>query len=229
MSLLAGRTALVTGGSRGIGLEVCRQLADHGARVWLSARDLDQASQQAAGLRTHGDVIAAQLDITDETSVQQLVGKITRLDILVNNAATDYDADQQALTASLERVHRALETNVLGAWRTAQAFAPQLRSSSHGRLVNVSSQGGSIVEMSGGAPGYRISKLALNGLTRILADELAQDRVLVNSVCPGWTDTDMGQGGRPVGDGARSVTWACMLADDGPSGGFFRDGVALRF
>jgi NAD(P)-dependent dehydrogenase (short-subunit alcohol dehydrogenase family) len=227
VSALSGRTALVTGGGRGIGLEVCRQLAAQGARVWLTARDLDHAARCAAGLRADADVLAAQLDVTDEASVGRLAGQVSRLDILVNNAGTDYDADQRAVSVPLGRVRRAMETNLFGAWRTAQAFAPHLRASGHGRLVNVSSEGGSITEMGGGTPGYRVAKLALNGLTRMLADELASDRVLVNSVCPGWTDTDMGRGGRPVAAGARSVTWACTLDDDGPSGGFFRDGTPL--
>jgi NAD(P)-dependent dehydrogenase (short-subunit alcohol dehydrogenase family) len=195
MSSLSGRSALVTGGARGIGLEVCRQLAGLGARVWLTARDLDRAEQAAAELRVDGDVVAAQLDIKDEESVRRLAGRVNRLDILVNNAAIDYDADQQAFEVGLDRVHAALETNLFGAWRTAQAFTGQLRSSSHGRLVNVSSEGGSITQMGGGLPCYRVSKLALNGLTRMLAAELASDGVLVNSVCPGWMDTDMGGGG----------------------------------
>ena len=106
---------------------------------------------------------------------------------------------------------RALDTNLFGAWRMAQAFAPHLRASAHGRLVNVSSGAGSIAEMGGGTPGYSIGKLALNVLTRMLASELRGDGVLVNSVCPGWTATDMGGGGRcrrrtelPNGSGRRS-------------------------
>ncbi len=194
VSLLAGRAALVTGGARGIGLEVCRQLGGHGARVWLTARRLDDAEQAAAELRADSDVLAEQLDVCDEESVLRLARKIPRLDILVNNAAIDYDDDQQALAVPLERVHRAMETNLFGAWRAVQAFANQLRSSSHGRVVNVSSQGGQLQDMGRGGPGYRLSKLALNGLTRMLAAELAPDGVLVNSVCPGWTDTDMGRG-----------------------------------
>jgi NAD(P)-dependent dehydrogenase (short-subunit alcohol dehydrogenase family) len=124
-------------------------------------------------------------------------------------------------------VQRALDTNLFGAWRTAMAFLPHLRASGHGRLVNVSSGAGQIGAMGGGLPAYHLSKLALNGLTKMLAAELRADGVLVNAVCPGWTDTDMGQGGRPVADGARSVTWACLLDDDGPTGGFFRDGRPL--
>jgi NAD(P)-dependent dehydrogenase (short-subunit alcohol dehydrogenase family) len=219
------RVALVTGGARGLGVEVCRQLAAAGLTVWLTARSLDRAAEVAEGL--DGDVRAGRLDIDDPDSVIALATHVDRLDVLVNNAAIDYDTDARAVTADLARVQRALDTNLFGAWRMAQAFAPHLRASGHGRIVNVSSGAGQISDMGGGLPAYHLSKLALNGLTRMLAAELRGDDVLVNAVCPGWTDTDMGAGGRPVADGARSVTWACLLDDDGPTGGFFRDGEPL--
>ncbi|HEY6762795.1 MAG TPA: SDR family NAD(P)-dependent oxidoreductase [Baekduia sp.] len=221
------RVALVTGGARGLGVEVCRQLAAAGHVDHLTARDPDRA--QAVARTLDGDVRPARLDVADPDSIAQLAERLDTLDILVNNAAIDYDTDARAVTADLARVQRALDTNLFGAWRTAQAFAPHLRASGHGRLVNVSSASGQITDMGGGTPGYHLSKLALNGLTRMLAAELRADRVLVNSVCPGWTDTDMGQGGRPVADGARSVVWACLLPDGGPTGGFFRDGRPLAW
>lgn len=218
--------ALVTGGARGLGVEICRQLAGAGFTVWCSARN--EADARAVAGDLEGDVRPAQLDVTDAASVDALAARLERLDILVNNAAIDYDTDERALDADLDRVRTDLETNLLGAWRVAQAFAPLLRASDHGRLVNVSSEAGAITEMdSSGAPAYSLSKLALNGLTRVLAVELRGDGVLVNAVCPGWTATDMGGGGRPVPEGARSVVWACLLGDDGPTGGFFRDGREL--
>ncbi|MBS1877930.1 MAG: SDR family NAD(P)-dependent oxidoreductase [Actinobacteria bacterium] len=220
-------TALVTGGARGLGVEVCRQLAQAGMTVWLTARDPARAEAVAAAMAGDGEVRAAPLDVADPASVAALAARLDHLDVLVNNAAIDYDTDTTALGADLDRVRRALETNLFGAWRMAQAFAPLLRASPHGRLVNVSSGGGAITEMGGGLPAYHTSKLALNGLTRMLAAELRRAGVLVNSVCPGWTATDMGGGGRPVAEGARSVVWACLLDDDGPTGGFFRDGRPL--
>src|SRR4051794_25979562 len=225
----ASRVALVTGGARGLGVEICRQLAQAGMVVWCTARRPEAAERVAGALRADGDgdVRAAPLDVADPAGAAALAARVERLDVLVNNAAIDYDTDARAVSADLDRVQRALDTNLLGAWRTAQAFAPQLRASGHGRLVNVSSGAGQISDMGGGLPAYRLSKLGLNGLTRMLAAELRADGVLVNAVCPGWTDTDMGQGGRPVADGARSVTWACLLDDDGPTGGFFRDGRPL--
>jgi NAD(P)-dependent dehydrogenase (short-subunit alcohol dehydrogenase family) len=106
----------------------------------------------------------------------------------------------------------------------AEAAAPGMRARRWGRIVNVSSGAGSLTRMGPGAPGYSASKAALNALTRLLAAELAGSGVLVNSVCPGWVATDMGGGGRPVSDGAAGVVWAATLPDDGPTGGFFRDG-----
>jgi NAD(P)-dependent dehydrogenase (short-subunit alcohol dehydrogenase family) len=222
--------ALVTGGARGLGVEICRQLAQAGMTVWLTARDEGRAAAVATEMSGDGDVRAARLDIDDPADIAALAARTERLDVLVNNAAIDYDTDARALTVDLDRVDRALDTNLFGAWRMSQAFAPHLRASAHGRLVNVSSGAGSITEMtSGRTPGYSVAKLALNGLTRMLAAELRDDGVLVNSVCPGWTATDMGGGGRPVSEGARSVTWACLLGDDGPTGGFFRDGRPIAW
>lgn len=220
--------AVVTGANRGIGYEVCRQLAEHGYAVVLGSRDASKGDAAAASLGGEGrSVTAVQLDVADESSVRRAAAEIAalgRCDALVNNAAIDYDTDQLASAADLERVARTFETNVVGAWRTTLALLDLLRRSPHPRIVNVSSAAGSLAGMGAGAPGYRVSKAALNALTRMLAAELAADGVLVNSACPGWTATDMGGGGRPVSAGAASVVWGVLLADDGPSGGFFRDG-----
>jgi NAD(P)-dependent dehydrogenase (short-subunit alcohol dehydrogenase family) len=171
-----GRIALVTGGARGLGVEVCRQLAQAGMTVWLTARDGDRAAAVAAELASDGDVRPARLDITDPAEVEALAGRIERLDVLVNNAAIDFDTDARALTVDLDRVHRDLETNLFGAWRMAQAFTPHLRASPHARLVNVSSGAGSLADMRSGTPAYSTSKVALNGLTRKLARRTATRR-----------------------------------------------------
>jgi NAD(P)-dependent dehydrogenase (short-subunit alcohol dehydrogenase family) len=224
--------AVVTGANRGIGLEVCRQLADLGYLVVLGSRDVDKGRRAAASLERPDRVTACRLDVANDESVlsaaEWVTARLGRCDALVNNAAIDYDTDARATTADLDRVHRALETNLFGAWRTALAFLPLLRRSPHPRVVNVSSGSGSISEMGAGTPAYSVSKAALNALTRMLAAELRGDHVLVNAVCPGWVATDMGgPGGRPVAEGAQGIVWAATLPDDGPTGGFFRDGRAL--
>lgn len=152
MTTFTGRVALVTGGARGLGVEVSRQLAQAGFTVWLTARDVDRAVQIATTMDADGDVRGAQLDVSGQHSVDALSQRIEQLDVLVNNAAIDYDSDARAMTVDLDRVGRSLETNLLGAWRMVQAFGAQLKSSSHGRIVNVSSEGGSITEMGGGLP-----------------------------------------------------------------------------
>jgi NAD(P)-dependent dehydrogenase (short-subunit alcohol dehydrogenase family) len=226
--------AVVTGANRGIGKEVTRQLAAAGFVVVACSRDLGKGERAAREIDPTGQTVTAcALDVTDPASIQAAVGwvgaQLGRLDVLINNAAIHYDTWQQASGADLRVVTEALDTNLLGAWRATLAFLPLLRQSPHPRIVNVSSEAGSVSQMTGGAPAYSVSKAALNALTRLLAGELRADRILVNAVCPGWTDTDMGQGGRPVSEGAASVTWALLLPDDGPTGGFYRDGKALAW
>ncbi len=221
--------ALVTGANRGIGLEVVTQLAHRGHAVYLASRDLDAGHRAAEPLMRNGhDVRVVGLDVTDPATIEATSQRIEadhgRLDVLINNAAIHYDTSQSASAANLDVVREAMETNVFGAWHTTCALLHLLRASDHGRIVNVASGAGSLTDMGGGLPAYRISKVSLNALTRMWAAELAADVILVNSVCPGWVATDMGgPGGRPVSDGAAGVTWAATLPDDGPTGGFFRD------
>jgi NAD(P)-dependent dehydrogenase (short-subunit alcohol dehydrogenase family) len=223
-----GRVALVTGANRGIGREVVRQLLGHGYRTILTARDEAKGRAAATGLGAE----FLQLDVGDDGSVERCLRTVEasyrRLDVLVNNAAIHYDPGQRGTDADLTVVHEAFETNLFGAWRTCQRAVPLMRRNAWGRIVNVSSGGGSLASMGGGTPAYSVSKAAMNALTRVLAGELRGSGILVNAVCPGWVATDMGgPGGRPVRAGAASVMWAVLLDDDGPTGGFFRDGRRL--
>ncbi|MGT2468557.1 SDR family NAD(P)-dependent oxidoreductase [Mesorhizobium atlanticum] len=173
-----------------------------------------------------GKVEAIALDVAVYDAAAHAAAEVERrfgrLDVLVNNAAIHYDPSARALRPDWTVIREAFEINVFGAWRVAAAFAPLLTASGHGRLVNVSSEGGSLASMGAGAPAYSTSKATLNALTRILAAELRGSGVLVNSICPGWVATDMGgPGGRPVAQGAAGIVWAATLPDDGPTGGFF--------
>jgi NAD(P)-dependent dehydrogenase (short-subunit alcohol dehydrogenase family) len=222
--------SLVTGANRGIGREVCRQLATRGHTVLLSARS--QEAADAASAEIDGDVRPVRLDVTSEDDIVRVAKEVGerygRLDALVNNAAITYDTWQRAVTADLDVVREAAETNLYGPWRLTQALLPLLRRSEHPRVVNVSSEAGSLTNMGGGTPAYTVTKAALNAMTRMLAAELRADRILINAICPGWVATDMGgAGGRPVSEGAAGIVWAATLPDGGPTGGFFRDGRPL--
>jgi NAD(P)-dependent dehydrogenase (short-subunit alcohol dehydrogenase family) len=222
-----GRVALVSGGNRGIGLEICRQLADRGGAVILGSRDEESGRKAADNLS--GNIVGHQLDVGDEKSVDRLASFVEeefgRLDILVNNAGISNDHGQRGANADLERVREALEANLFGAWRLCEIAIPLMQRNGYGRIVNVSSGMGALEDMGGGSPGYRVSKTALNALTRILASELRGSGILVNSVCPGWVQTDMGgsRAPRPVEEGADTPVWAATLPNGGPTGGFFRD------
>lgn len=234
--------ALVTGANRGLGLEVARQLAQQGMTVILTARDAAKAQAAAGTLRAEGlDVIGKALDVTDDASVTALAADVDaafgRLDVLINNAAAYVDWAEKASNANLEGVRDVLETNLFGAWRVTQAFLPLIRKSAHGRIVNVSSGGGShgdqqfgLTTGSGSVASYGVSKAALNALTAKFAAELDGTGILVNAVCPGLTATAPGMeamGARPIADGAKSILYAALLPDGGSHGGFFRDGQPL--
>jgi len=221
------RIALVSGGNRGIGLEVCRQLAKKGYTVVMGSRD--EAKGRAAVGELGDNVIPHQLDVADAASVDRMAAfledEFGRLDVLVNNAGISNDEGQRGVDADLDRVREALEANFLGAWQLCEVAIPLMQRGGYGRIVNVSSGMGAMEDMGGGSPGYRVSKTALNALTRILSSELRGSGILVNSICPGWVATDMGSSGapRPVEDGADTLVWAATLPNNGPTGGFFRD------
>ena len=229
----AARIALVTGANRGIGFEVCRQLARAGFVVLLSARDARKARAAARSLSSVGRVDSLVLDVADENSISTaaigVAHRYRQLNVLINNAGIHYDTWETVETADIDgTVMEAITTNLMGPWRVAQAFLPLLRKSQSPRIVNVSSESGSLAEMAAGPPAYQVTKAGLNALTRTLAGELRDSNILVNSVCPGWVATDMGgAGGRPVEEGATGIVWAASLPDDGPTGGFFRDGKPL--
>ena len=232
--------ALVTGAARGLGVEVARQLAEAGVRVLVSARDPAQAVAAVAPL-DGVEALRVGLDVAQDRSVADAVAavreQVGRLDVLVHNAAAYVDWTETASGADLEAARAVLETNLFGAWRLTQAALPLLRQSPGPRVVVVSSGAGShgdqafgLTRRGGAAASYGISKAALNALVSTLDAELAETSVLVNAVCPGLTATFPGaedMGARPVQESARGVVWAATLGDDGPRGGFFRDGEPL--
>jgi len=225
--------AVVTGAERGIGLEVCRQLAALGYAVVLGANDQRGAELAAKEIDAEGDrVMPCHIEVDNSVNVAAagawIKERFGRVDALVNNASTAPDQWAIAGTTDLSPVAEALDLNLFGTWRVTQALLPLLRSSSQPRIVNVSSDAGSIGLMAGGRPAYSVSKAAVNALTRLLASELYRDGILVNAVCPGAIAGDGARGGgRSYAQGAASVLWAVTLRNGGPTGTFTRDGREL--
>jgi NAD(P)-dependent dehydrogenase (short-subunit alcohol dehydrogenase family) len=224
------RVALVTGASRGIGLEVGRQLGAAGYRVVLTARDPAKGERAAGLLRQEGHEAYFQtLDVTDPAAARQVAAAVAaelgRMDALVNNAAIAIDVRATLATVDPELMRRTLETNLLGALHCCQAFLPLMQQQGYGRIVNVSSGRGSFSRLGPGGPSYRISKTAMNALTVILADELKETNILVNAMTTGWVRTRLGglKAPRSIAEGAETAAWLAMLPDGGPRGKFFRD------
>ena len=221
------RIALVTGANKGIGFEVTRELARLGFRVFLGARN--QQSGRAAAERIAAKKVSfLEMDVADPASIRRAAEELSlranHLDALVNNAGSLLDEDKSALAITREIFEKTFRTNTLGPWLVAQAFLPLLQKSAAPRIVNVSSGGG---QLDGGAdgwaPGYCVSKTALNGVTVQLAAALP--KFAVNCVCPGWVRTDMGgsNANRSVGEGAAGIVWLAAEAPQNLTGKFFRD------
>jgi NAD(P)-dependent dehydrogenase (short-subunit alcohol dehydrogenase family) len=212
---------------------VCRRLVNLGFAVVLGSRDLRRAEIAAKEIDPEGErVTPCHIEVDNSVNIDGLrewvKERFGRVDALVNNASTAPDLWAMGGNTDLSPVAEALDINLFGAWRVTQALLPMLRSSPRPRIVNVSSEGGSIARISGGRPAYTVSKAALNALTRMLAAELYRDGVLVNAVCPGWTAQENGNGGgRTPAQGAASVVWAVTIPNGGPTGTFTRDGREL--
>ncbi|QSJ19430.1 SDR family oxidoreductase [Nostoc sp. UHCC 0702] len=227
------KLAVITGGNRGLGFEASRQLAKKGYKVILTSRDEGKGKAAAEQLQNEGlDVIYHPLDVTSDDSSRQLAEFIDqefgKLDVLINNAAIYIDTQagsNSIFDVKLDTLQQTIETNVYGVLLVTQALIPLMKKQNYGRIVNVSSGAGQLTDMQGGYPTYRISKTALNALTRIFASELKGTNILVNSVCPGWVKTDMGgpEAPRTPEQGVDTIVWLATFADGGPTGGFYRD------
>ena len=229
----SGKVALVTGGNRGIGFEVARQLGQLDHRVVIGSRDEDRGQIAAEKLRSEGaEASYVVLDVSNPdsvaTAIQLIDQQYGRLDVLVNNAAVA-QPDGLPSEVTLDILRRTYETNVFGLVAVTQAALPLLRRADAGRIVNLSSGAGSLAVVSRAdwrpewnGLAYNTSKSAVNAVTVALASELRETPITVNAVNPGYTRTDMSPGAdRPVADGAAVVVRYATLPGDGPSGGFF--------
>jgi NAD(P)-dependent dehydrogenase (short-subunit alcohol dehydrogenase family) len=229
------KIALVTGANKGIGLEIVRQLAKAGFRVFLTARSRERGEEACKQLQQDDlNVEFLQLDVTDETSIDQLAKELTsqidHLDVLVNNAGILLDAaNASVLEVEPTVILQTLQTNTLGPLRLTQNLVPLLLKSDAGKVINVSSGGGQLTDMGDWAPAYSLSKTALNAVTGMMAAALKDKHIAVNSICPGWVRTDMGgsNASRSVQQGADTVTWLATEAPSDLTGKFLRDRTVI--
>jgi NAD(P)-dependent dehydrogenase (short-subunit alcohol dehydrogenase family) len=224
------RTALVTGGNRGIGLAVCEGLVDRGLHVVLGSRDEANGEAAARPLRANGGTVRVEpLDVAEPDSIRachdRLAADDVTVDVLVNNAGIYPEND--ALDATIDQLDRAWTVNARGPWLLVKAFVPGMIERGYGRVVNMSSGSGSFGEgLDPEHAAYAASKSALNALTMTLDDAVPNGPdVKANAMCPGWVHTRMGgeQAPRTPEEGADTALWLATLPPDGPSGGFFRD------
>jgi NAD(P)-dependent dehydrogenase (short-subunit alcohol dehydrogenase family) len=238
---MTAKIAVVTGSYRGIGYEICRQLARLGVRVVLTSRDAGKGEAARRKLNVElgdagAEVSYCRLDVTRNDDIRALAAQIESqfggLDILVNNAGILIDPKgSRALDSSLQTYRDTFETNVLAPLALIQALLPLMKKRNYGRIVNVSSGLGQLSEMTSGTPAYRMSKTALNALTRLVAAETRGSNILVNSMSPGWVKSDMGgpHAPRTVGQGADTAVWLATLPDGGHSGGFFYERAPIAW
>lgn len=230
------KIALVTGANRGLGFETCRQLAMMGFKVYMGVRNKDKGTAAQDILKSEGlEVESVELDVTNNQSIRDYLNLLKErgesLDVLVNNAGVFLESDgpRDISTASFLNVDpviilKTIETNTMGPLKLMQALVPNMKEKGDGRIINISSGMGGLNDMGGFWPGYRMSKTALNALTKIASNELKSFNISVNSVCPGWVRTDMGgqEATRSVQEGVETTVWLATV-EKSPTGGFFRD------
>ena len=220
--------AIITGGNRGIGYEICKELARIGCNVVLTSRNEEDGRRAVAKLGSHNNIVFHRLDVANSKDIASLRDWIMttyrRVDILINNAGVYLDEGVSVFDVDEKTMQDTLDVNFYGAFHMCRAFVPIMRKNGYGRIVNVSSGYGAMSEMGGSVAAYRISKVALNALTLIMAGELKNGNIKINAVCPGWVHTDIGGSMAPVSPeaAAKDIVYFAMIDAKGPTGGFFR-------
>ncbi|MEH7086889.1 SDR family oxidoreductase [Neobacillus drentensis] len=230
------KVALVTGGNRGIGYELVKQLALKGFKVILASRDPEMGYEAVQNLKELGlDVSCVEMDVANQESIHQVATTVNkrygRLDVLINNAGVYLEENKRLVATDPSILEKTMATNFFGAYHVICSFIPLMEKQSYGRIINVSSEYGAMSEMSyPGVGAYKLSKFALNGLTRLLAAEINGD-IKINSVDPGWVSSDMGGPSAPrtPKQAAESILWLATVGPEGPNGGFFRDGKRIEW
>ena len=231
----SNKTALVTGGNKGIGFAICKGLLDKGFKVFLAARDTEKGKTAIEKLSTdNNSVQLVELDVTDDKSIKNAVDSVNQktdsLNVLVNNAGIYLDLRGSGqgvniLTVSRDLLIKTMNTNAFSPISITQAFLPLLEKADNPKVINVSSGNGQLDGISANVPSYSLSKLALNGATILLSDALKSKNIAVYAMCPGWVKTDMGGSSAPrtPEEGADTAIWLATEASISESGKFFRN------
>ncbi|MFE4814490.1 SDR family NAD(P)-dependent oxidoreductase [Peribacillus simplex] len=228
------KVALVTGGNRGIGYELVKQLALEGFKVILTSRDPIMGHKIAKKLKMSDlDVSFLVMDVNNQESILQaaitVIERYGRLDVLINNAGVYLDEDKKLFTMDPSILEKTMETNFFGVYHVIRSFIPIMEKQGYGRIINVSSEYGGMSQLSyPGVGAYKLSKLALNGLTQLLAGEVKGD-IKINAVDPGWVSSEMGGPSAPTTpkQAAESFLWLATIGSEGPNGKFFRGGKLI--
>lgn len=228
------QVAIVTGGNRGIGYELVKQLAWDGFKVILTSRDPETGHEAVQKLnKLNLNVSFVVMDVDNQESIRQAAITVNerygRLDVLINNAGVYLDENKKLVVMNPSILEKTMTTNFFGAYHMIRSFIPLMEKQGYGRIINVSSEYGAISEMSlQGAGAYKLSKLALNGLTQLVAAETKGD-IKINAVDPGWVSSDMGGPSAPrtPKQAAESILRLATIGSEGPNGGFFRDGKQI--
>lgn len=223
------RIALISGANRGIGHEIGKQLLEVGWNVVFTARNMHEGRPMVNKLRERWkSAWFHQLDVTDEQSISDVADYVVdtcgRLDVLINNAAIMIEGKHRAMEVELEDLHKTMATNFYGPLMLTRTMVPLLKDSKDARVINVSSRMGQLSAMGGGHAAYRISKTAMNALTVVMAKELEEEGIRINSICPGWVCTDMGgpNANKSIKEGADTAVWLAT-ADEIETGKFYAD------
>lgn len=223
------KIAAVTGGNRGIGFQICRDIANKDLKVLLTARNSEKGAESAKILQDEGlDVTFYELDVSSAESIDNFVSRVTkefsRIDVLVNNAAIIPDARSSGLSVEIQELQVSLETNVYGIIQLSQKIIQLMIKNNYGRIINLSSGMGQFADMGSGYLAYRISKTAVNTITKVLANETDSYNIQINSVDPGWVKTEMGGAGASlsVEEGADTIVWLSTRPDNSPTGMFYK-------
>ena len=226
--------ALVTGANRGIGLEITKQLLSSGIKVIATARAIENFPFDQIDNTYKSNIQVLPLDLTDDVSIEQLCFELDKnnidISILVNNAAVYLDDPrkkpyQSVTDINISKLEQTIAVNLMGSSKLIWKFLPQMKQRNYGRIVNISSGMARIDDLDTQGPFYRISKTALNALTKIVASECMDFNISVSSVCPGWVKTDMGGENAPITPekAAEDIVWLCLKEDNHTNGKFFRN------